>query len=96
MLRITIRTDSVATHYIIEGKLAGPAVVELERCWQAAVCNESHSPILVDLTSATCIDARGKQLLAQMHQNGARLKGTGLMTEFIIEEIEKQKQRDGA
>jgi len=44
--------------------------------------------IQVDLTGATCIDAQGKQLLARMHQNGAKLIGTGLMTEFIIREIE--------
>lgn len=44
--------------------------------------------IQVDLTGTTCIDAQGKQLLARMHQNGAKLTGTGLMTEFIIREIE--------
>lgn len=44
--------------------------------------------IQVDLTGTTCIDSQGKQLLARMHKNGAKLIGTGLMTEFIIREIE--------
>ncbi len=88
MLRITIRDESETTCYIIEGKLAGPCVTELEKCWQAAISNQRHASILVNLTSATRIDDQGKQLLIRMRQNGAQLMGTGLMTTSIIQEIE--------
>jgi anti-anti-sigma regulatory factor len=88
MLRITTRNRPETTCFIIEGRLAGPLISELDRCWQAAISNEPHTSIQVDLTGTTCIDAQGKQLLARMHQNGAKLIGTGLMTEFIIREIE--------
>lgn len=88
MLRITVRSVSEETHYIVEGKLGGPGVTELETCWQANLSNESHRSILVDLTRASCIDYRGKQLLARMCQKGAKLVGSGLMTKLIIEEIE--------
>jgi hypothetical protein len=88
MLRITVRSVSEETHYIVEGKLGGPGVTELETCWQANLANESRRSILVDLTRASCIDFRGKQLLARMSRKGAKLVGTGLMTKLIIEEIE--------
>jgi anti-anti-sigma regulatory factor len=88
MLRITTRNRPETTCFIIEGRLAGPLIMELDRCWQAAISNEPHTSILVDLTGTTCIDAQGKELLARMHQQGAKLTGTGLMTKFIIREIE--------
>ena len=88
MLRITKRNRPETTCFIIEGRLAGPLISELDRCWQAAITEEPDLSIQVDLTGTTCIDAKGKQLLARMHQNGAKLTGSGLMTEFIIREIE--------
>jgi anti-anti-sigma regulatory factor len=88
MLRITTRNRPETTCFIIEGRLAGPLIMELDRCWQAAISNEPRTSILVDLTGTTCIDAQGKQLLARMYRNGAKLTGTGLMTKFIIREIE--------
>jgi hypothetical protein len=88
MLRITIRNESEATCYIIEGKLAGAWVNELENCWRAALSDERPVSILVNLTNATRIDARGKQLLVRMCRNGASLVGSGLMTKSIIQEIE--------
>jgi hypothetical protein len=88
MLRITTRNRPETTCFIIEGRLAGPLIMELDRCWQAAISNEPQTSILVDLTGTTCIDAEGRQLLARMHKHGAKLTGTGLMTKFIIREIE--------
>jgi hypothetical protein len=88
MLRITVRSVSEGTYYVIEGRLGGAGVDELETCWQAGISNEPYTPVLVDLTKATCIDNRGKQLLTRMHEKGAKLVGTGLMTKCIIHEIE--------
>jgi hypothetical protein len=88
MLRITTRNRPETTCFIIEGRLAGPLIMELDRCWQATITNEPRTSILVDLTGTTCIDAQGKQLLTRMYRNGVKLTGTGLMTKFIIREIE--------
>jgi hypothetical protein len=94
MLRITTRNRPETTCFIIEGRLAGPLIMELDRCWQAAISNEPHTAILVDLTGTTCIDAQGRELLARMYRNGAKLMGTGLMTKFIIREIESGMQQE--
>jgi hypothetical protein len=93
MLRITTRNRPETTCFIIEGRLAGPLIMELDRCWQAAISKEPRTSILVDLTGTTCIDVQGKQLLARMYRNGAKLTGTGLMTKFIIQEIESAKHQ---
>ena len=88
MLRITTCNDFGTTRLVVEGKLAGACVGELEKCWQAARTLESQGSILVDLTSVTFVDATGKQLLARMHEKGIGFIAAGLMAKSVIAEIE--------
>src|ERR1700682_6083392 len=89
MLRITTRIDSEATRLIVEGKLAGACVGELEKCWRATASEKSPESILVDLSSVTFVDAAGKQLLAGMHERGTRFMAAGLLAKCLIEEIDR-------
>lgn len=85
MIRITDRKESGKTRLVLEGKLAGPSVRELEKCW---LTSSHQQEIVVDLTSVGFIDDYGRQLLSRMHQKGARLVSTRLLTKCLIEEIE--------
>lgn len=90
MLRITVHNEAVTTRLVVEGRLAGPWVEELKKCWQTvarAGPDARALPLLVDLSAMTLIDSEGKALLAEMHSQGARLVAVGLMTQAIIEEI---------
>lgn len=87
MLRITIHDSSRTLRFIIEGRLAGDCVSELERCWETALITKARPSIFIDLTSLTFIDACGKQLLARLHEDGATLIGTGIMAKEIVKEI---------
>ena len=87
VLRITTCTNSEATRLIVEGKLAGACVGELEKCWRETASTKSPVSILVDLSSVTFVDAAGKQLLAGMHQQGTRFTA-GLLAKCLIEEME--------
>ena len=87
MFRITTCSDSGITRFVVEGKLAGACVGELEKCWQAARSFAAQGSILVDLTSVTFVDAFGKQLLTRMHEQGTGFLAAGLMMKFLIEEI---------
>ncbi len=93
MLRITTRIDSGATRLVVEGRLAGACVSELERCWRASTSKQSPEAILVDLSSVTFVDASGKQLLAHMHGQGIKLVASGLLSRCLIEEIAVQALR---
>ena len=98
MLRITTYNEANATRFVLEGKLVGPWVKELERCWRAAISTGSRGsalPILVDLTEVSFIDDGGKQLVAQMRQSGAKLSGVGLIADFICMETEKAVSAPG-
>lgn len=87
MLRITIHNEAETTRFVIEGKLAGPWVEELKKCWLAALCDEPCPPLLVDLSAVTFIDLEAITLLTEMSRHGARLSANGLMNQAIIEEI---------
>ena len=88
MLRITTYTNSEATRLIIEGRLAGACIGELEKCWRATASTQPPESICVDLSSVSFIDASGKQLLSHMHEQGIRLVASGLLAKCLIEEIE--------
>jgi hypothetical protein len=83
MLRITIHNETAATRFIVEGRLVGPWVAELKKCWQAV----THTELLVDLSALTWVDDEGKALLGEMYRHGALLIAHGLMTQAIVEEI---------
>lgn len=89
MLRITIRNEDSATSFVIEGKLAWPWVEELRKCWRRALSCHQPQSIRVDFTAMTFIDSRGRDLLVQMHRQGATLEGSGLMITALIEEIKQ-------
>jgi ABC-type transporter Mla MlaB component len=88
VLRITTQNDQDVTQFIVEGKLAGPCVCELEKCWTNLTGKEPASQVLVDLTSVTFVDSSGKDLLSRMFQQGARFTASLLMPKAIIHEIE--------
>ncbi len=86
VIRITSHNESATTRLVLEGKLAGACVDELDKCWRQA--SSTQAALLVDLTSVSFIDDRGKQLLTKMHENGTKLVSTSLMTRCLIEEID--------
>ena len=96
MLRITSCINSEATRLIVEGKLAGACVGELEKCWRETASTKSPELILVDLSSVTFVDASGKQLLAGMHKRGTRFTAGGLLAKCLIEEIECSAKNDNS
>jgi anti-anti-sigma regulatory factor len=88
MLRITTCNDAGNTRLVVEGKLAGASVDELEKCWRSASSMEPGS-LLLDLTGVTFVDASGKKLLTLMHQQGIGFVVAGIMTRCLIKEIEE-------
>lgn len=86
MFKITRQEDGPTTTLLIEGRLAGPWVAELDSCWRA-MPGRAGSRLQVDLTGVTFIDAEGKALLSRMWQGGAILHAAGCLTRGIVAEI---------
>src|SRR5271156_5051937 len=85
MLRITTEKKRGKTVLSVEGRLAGPWVGALEQCWRTRVPEEKFS---VDLCGVSFIDAAGKTLLKEIHQQGGKLIAEGCLNQAIVEEIE--------
>ena len=85
MLKITNRNEGVTTIFELEGKLAGPWVDELEKCWRQALGHDRQ--IRVVLKTVAFIDAAGRRLLTDMHRQGTDLVAHGCMTKAIVEEV---------
>ena len=90
MLKITGQRDAASDSMslLLEGRLVGPWVEELNSYWRQMSVNQ-QSGTMIDLTSVTFIDADGKALLTRLWRQGAELRASGCLTRCIIEEITK-------
>ena len=88
MLKITEKKDAVpaSMSIILEGRLAGPWVEELNSYWRQFSGTQHHGAV-IDLTGVTFIDANGKVLLTTLWQQGAELRAAGCLTRCVVEEI---------
>ncbi len=93
MLRIYFHDEVPVTSFVLEGKLAGPWVEELEKGWESALAANPSRTMLVDLADVSFIDADGRALLARMRQKGARLLSTGVLINAIVAEIDAQQRK---
>ena len=93
VIRITAQQESLVTRLFLEGKLSGPCVNELDKCWQT--CPAGEAALLVDLTNVSFVDEHGKELLARMHNKGIKLFSRSVMTKCLIEEIENIPAESG-
>lgn len=97
MFKVTSQPDATTqgVFLIIEGRLAGPWVAELE-AYCRVVSENRQRCTLIDLTGVTFIDAEGRALLARLWQDGAELRASGCLTRCVVEEITGVRQMNGA
>ena len=89
MFRIHINDSEEATTFMLEGRLVGAWVKELESCLQGALAAEPRRSIVVNLADVSFVDADGIDLLTRMRRQGVRLASTGIMMNAIVEAIER-------
>ena len=90
MLKITTHVSDESTKIILEGRLAGPWIGELERCWRESAQSGGGRPVIVDLIGVTFVEQEGKTLLTRMYQAGADLIASGCCMKSIVEEAKSQ------
>lgn len=93
MFRIHINDTEEATTFMLEGRLVGAWVKELESCLQGALAAEPRRSIVVNLADVSFVDADGIDLLTRMRRQGVRLASTGIMMNAIVEAIEREADK---
>ena len=86
MLKITTHRSDDSTRITLEGRLVGPWIEELERCWREAEQTAAGRRLIVDLTGVTFVEPEGKALLTRIYQAGAELIASGCCMRSIVED----------
>jgi anti-anti-sigma regulatory factor len=94
MLKITIHNEGQASSSVVEGKLVGQWVKELERCWESVLATEPSWAMVVNVAEVTFIDSEGRELLTRMRRQGARLVSAGCLMNAIVAEIEAEVKKE--
>ncbi len=89
-LRITIDESAETMVLKLEGRLAGPWVVELDRLWEQASSQRGGRKLALDLRETTYADAKGIRTLRAIYQEtGADLLTGSPWTQYLAEEVER-------
>lgn len=87
MLRITTEEKDSGTRFLLEGKLIGDWVKELERCWIRSKHNGHAQHLVVNLNSVSFIDSKGKILLETMVGEGVELEANNPLMDAMAKSI---------
>jgi len=93
MLRITTDMTEHGATLILEGRLAGVWVSELDRCWHTVRATRPGLSLCIDMRGLAFVDAAGEQLLADMYGCGADLLASGCWMKSIVEKIYTNEAR---
>ncbi len=87
-LKITIQDGDKEIGMTLEGRVAGPWVVELNRVWVETASQLGNRTVSIDLRSVTYADAAGKELLKNIYgQTHATLIASSPWAQYLAEEI---------
>jgi hypothetical protein len=75
MFRIYLHSTRKTEWLSLEGKLAGPGVGELERCWNTLAPSRTSPSLRLDVSRLDGTDRPGAQLLNRMRGQGVTLTG---------------------
>lgn len=93
MLKISTTHSPQGTSLALAGRLVGPWVQELRRCWREMESAGSGLQC-VDLRETMFIDDEGKALLLEMHRQGIQLVAHGCMMRAIVENLTARHPSD--
>src|SRR5262249_38724436 len=96
MLRITMHDDPGSLTFQIEGRLAGPWVLEAEHCWRGGGARRRQPVFRFDLTGVTLIDPAGKAFLVAAHAQGVEFVASGCLMRAIVAEIADTPVSEGS
>jgi hypothetical protein len=95
MLRISVTQMHENIVLDLEGRLAGPWISELDRCWRDCQAQSAGKTITVRLRAVTFIDDSGKELLTRMFEQHTKLEGAGCLVRAILAGITSGQPQHG-
>jgi anti-anti-sigma regulatory factor len=88
MLRITINETESGMGLVLEGRIAGPWVEELDRVWVETAPRLGSRKLSIDLRNVMYADSDGKRVLRNIFsQSGAELVANSLGIQDLAGEV---------
>jgi len=84
MLRITAEETATGTRLLLEGKLKGAWVAELEAVYLRRKASNEGSRLVLDIDNVTATDQAGRYLLALLESEGAELAWSGARPAHLL------------
>jgi anti-anti-sigma regulatory factor len=94
MLRITVEQQVASVLLVLEGRLGGAWVEELQKVLSSLGAEASGNGVEIALSSVSGVDAAGRELLVRLHAQGVSLVGTGLGANALIEEVTHSREQE--
>lgn len=95
MLRITVIDTPAERKWILQGRLIGPWVAELNSSWNETHGEANGRSCTIDLSEVTFIDGSGEQVLAKILKDGANLVASGLYATHVVENLRARSGKNG-
>ena len=99
MLKISIIDGRSQCRLVLEGKLIAPWTSELRNECAKARADLRGRELVVDARNLTTISQEGENVLLELMNDGARLRGRGVFTKEILRQLTRRagrKLREGA
>jgi hypothetical protein len=95
MLKISIIERHTQRRLVVEGKLAGPWVAELNDACEKATVNLRGRQLVLDMKHLTAISHEGENVLLELMSNGIKLRGRGVFTKHILKQLSRRINGNG-
>jgi hypothetical protein len=93
MLKISVEESESSVRLILEGRLVGPWVEELQRVCEEQDTKAKTAHLTIDLCGVTSMDANGQGFLQQLFQAGATLTCSDVLNQYLVELMSHTKRK---
>jgi anti-anti-sigma factor len=84
VIRITVKETNDIVCLMVEGKLSGAWVPELENVVADMVDQRDSGAVEIDLSGISGMDAAGRSLLVRLRMDGVRLRNLDPLSESLL------------
>ncbi len=92
MLKISMIENCTKRQLVLEGKLVAPWTHELKNIGRQALLDGDHRELVIDLRSVTALSAEGEDVLADLADQGARFRVSGVFMRQVMKQLSRRSR----
>ena len=91
MLKITITETETEIRWILEGKLVGPWVGELQKVWRSTQRSEKLRRCVFDLNDVLFVDRAGEKVLRALAKQHVKFEASGIYVRGVLSQLQGKR-----